>query len=101
MTVVVTGKSGLVVPKSIQRKARIKAGDKIAFAVAGRVISIIPDLPYADDTFTSKQTTQIAKARREMREGKHVSLAELEHALARKRPQKRRKTACGDTAGPA
>jgi bifunctional DNA-binding transcriptional regulator/antitoxin component of YhaV-PrlF toxin-antitoxin module len=53
MPAVVTSKSGLVVPKSVQRKARIKAGDKIVFAVTGRVISIIPELPYAGDTFTS------------------------------------------------
>lgn len=93
MTTLVTSKSGLVVPKSVQRKARIKAGDKIAFAVAGRVISIIPDLPFASDAFSSEQASQIVRARREMREGKHISLAELELALARKRPQKRRKTA--------
>jgi AbrB family looped-hinge helix DNA binding protein len=93
MTVVVTPNAELVVPKSVRRKAGIKSGDRVEFAVSGRVIHIIPKLPYADDTFTPKEAAQIAKARREMREGKYLTLAELEHDLARKRPSRRRKTA--------
>jgi AbrB family looped-hinge helix DNA binding protein len=92
MTVVVTSKGELVVPKSVRRKAGIKTGDRVEFMISGRVINIIPKLPYADDTFSPEEMALIAKARREMREGKYITLAELEHDLARKRPARRRKT---------
>ena len=46
-----------------------------------------------DDVLSRKESALVAKARREMREGKSVTLAELEHDLARKRPPGRRKTA--------
>jgi AbrB family looped-hinge helix DNA binding protein len=91
MTVVVTSTEALVVPKSIRRKAGIKTGDRVEFLVSGSVINIIPKLPYAKDTFTLEETAQIAKARREMREGKFVTLAQLEHDVAHKRPSRCRK----------
>jgi hypothetical protein len=46
-----------------------------------------------DDVLTREESALVAKARREMREGKSVTLAELEHELAHKRPPRRRKTA--------
>jgi AbrB family looped-hinge helix DNA binding protein len=92
MTGVVTSKGELVVPKSVRRRAGIKTGDRVEFMISGRVINIIPKLPYADDTFSSEETALIARARREMREGKYLTLAELEHELAHKRPPRRRKT---------
>jgi AbrB family looped-hinge helix DNA binding protein len=92
MTVVVTSKAELVVPKSVRRKAGIKTGDRVEFLVSGNVINIIPKSPYAKDTFTEEETAKITKARREMREGKFVTLAELENDLASKRPSRRRKT---------
>jgi AbrB family looped-hinge helix DNA binding protein len=50
MTVVVTAKNELVVPKSVRRKAGIKNGDAVEFKVSGRVISILPKaLPGAED----------------------------------------------------
>ena len=92
MTAVVTSKGELVVPKSVRRKAGFKTGDQVEFMICGRVINIIPKLPYADDTFSPEETAMIATARREMREGKYLTLAELEHDLARKRPPRRHKT---------
>lgn len=91
MPSVVTSKTEIVVPKSVRRKAGIRAGEAVEFIVTGRVINIVPKLPYADDTFTPEETALIIKARREMREGKYVTLAELEHDLAHKRPSRRRK----------
>ncbi|HEV2199422.1 MAG TPA: AbrB/MazE/SpoVT family DNA-binding domain-containing protein [Bryobacteraceae bacterium] len=91
MPTVVTSKAEIVVPRSVRRKAGIKAGEPVEFIVSGRVINIIPKLPYADDTFTPEETAQIIRARQEMREGKYVTLAELEHDLARKYPPRRRK----------
>jgi len=93
MPTVVTSKAEIVVPRSVRRKAGIKAGEQVEFIVSGRVINIVPKLPYADDTFTPEETALIIKARQEMREGKYVTLAELEHDLAHKRPSRRRKTA--------
>ena len=46
-----------------------------------------------DDVLTPQESALIAKARREMKEGKYIALTQLEHALARKRQQRRRKTA--------
>jgi AbrB family looped-hinge helix DNA binding protein len=92
MTVLVTSKHDLVVPKSVRRKAGIQSGDRVEFTVSGSVINIVPKLPYAEDTVTSEETAQILQARRQMREGKYVTLAHLEHELAHKRPPRRRKT---------
>jgi hypothetical protein len=44
-----------------------------------------------DDLLTPEESSLIAKARREMREGKYVTLARLEHDLAHQRSQRRRK----------
>ena len=46
-----------------------------------------------DESFSPEEEAQIVKARREMREGNFVTMAELEHVLAHKRPSRRRKTA--------
>jgi AbrB family looped-hinge helix DNA binding protein len=93
MTSVVTPKAEIMVPKSVRRKAGIKVGDQVEFIVSGRVINIVPKLPYANDTFTAEEMSMIGTARKEMREGKSVTLDQLEHDLARKRPSRRRKTA--------
>ena len=92
MTAVVTSKGELAVPKSVRRKAGFKTGDQVEFMISGRVTNIIPKLPYAEDTFSPEETALITKARREMREGKYQTLAELEHDLAHKRPPRRHKT---------
>ena len=55
MTVVVTSKSELVVPRSVRRRAGIKAGDQVEFKVSGGVINIVPKLPSADDEYTPEQ----------------------------------------------
>ena len=93
MTVFIDPKTELVGPKSVRRKAGIKAGDQVEFQVTGRVINIIPKLPLTNETFTTDEEAQILKARKEMREGKFVTLAQLENELANKRPSRSRKTA--------
>lgn len=55
MTVVVTSKSELVVPRSVRRRAGIKTGDRVEFKVSGGVINIVPKLPSADDEYTPAQ----------------------------------------------
>ena len=49
MTVTVKSRNQLVVPESVRRRARIKAGDRLEFKVSGRVITIVPKLAPADD----------------------------------------------------
>lgn len=59
MTVVVTSKSELVVPRSVRRKAGIKTGDRVEFRVSGGVINIVPKLPSASDEYTPAQRRAI------------------------------------------
>jgi len=47
-------KTEITVPKSIRRKAGIKAGDQFEFSVSGRVITILPKQPSGDE-YTSAQ----------------------------------------------
>ena len=93
MTVVVKSKADLVAPKSVRRKAGIKAGDRVEFTVSGSVINIIPRQPSAaDDTLTSEESALVRKAEREMRAGKYVTLAQLRHDLDRPRSRRSRQT---------
>jgi bifunctional DNA-binding transcriptional regulator/antitoxin component of YhaV-PrlF toxin-antitoxin module len=55
MTVIVRPKAELVVPRSVRRRAGIKAGDRIEFKVSGGIINIVPKLPTADDDYTPAQ----------------------------------------------
>ena len=47
MTTVVQEKKQLVVPDSVRRRAKLKAGDEVEFRVSGGVITILPKLPSA------------------------------------------------------
>ena len=68
MTVTLKDKNQLLIPPSVQRRARIKVGDRLQFNVSGGVITIIPELPTADDEYTPKQRriidTRLAKAQK-------------------------------------
>ncbi len=55
MTVVVTSKNELVVPRSVRRKAGIKTGDRVEFKVSGGIINIVPKLPATGDEYTPAQ----------------------------------------------
>jgi bifunctional DNA-binding transcriptional regulator/antitoxin component of YhaV-PrlF toxin-antitoxin module len=68
MTVVVKNEKALVIPQAVSRRAGIKNGDKLEFRVSGGVITIIPELPAADDEYTPAQRrtieARLAKARK-------------------------------------
>ena len=82
----------VVIPREIFETLKLQEGDFVAFSKQANGVLIKPKrLVDPDDTFTSEESALIAKARREMREGKYVTLAQLEHDLARKRPPRRRK----------
>lgn len=55
MTITAEIKNNIVVPGSIQRKAGFRHGDRLEFKVSGKVITIVPEFPNADDEYTPKQ----------------------------------------------
>ena len=61
MTVTLKPKSEITVPKSIRRKAGIKAGDRFEFSVSGRVITILPKSP-VDEEYTPAQRRTVDRA---------------------------------------
>ena len=69
MTTVVKKKTPLVVPPSIRRQAGIKTGDRVEFKVSGDVITIVPELPNADDEYTPEQRRIIDAQLAETRKG--------------------------------
>jgi hypothetical protein len=72
----------------------MREGDFVAFAEKDNGVLIKPKrVMDPDDVLTPEESALVSKARREMREGKYVSLAQLEHDLARKRSARRRKVA--------
>jgi bifunctional DNA-binding transcriptional regulator/antitoxin component of YhaV-PrlF toxin-antitoxin module len=68
MTVTVKNEKALVVPQAVSRRAGIKSGDKLEFRVSGGVITILPELPAADDEYTPTQRrvidARLAQARK-------------------------------------
>jgi AbrB family looped-hinge helix DNA binding protein len=84
----------VVIPRKIFEKLQMRKGDFVAFAEKDNGVLIKPKrVVDPDDVLTREESALVSKARREMREGKYVSLAQLEHDLARKRSARRRKTA--------
>jgi bifunctional DNA-binding transcriptional regulator/antitoxin component of YhaV-PrlF toxin-antitoxin module len=59
MTVIVKNKTPLVVPPAVRRRAGLKSGDEVEFRVSGRVITILPKAPPADDEYTPAQRRAI------------------------------------------
>lgn len=55
----VTVKKRVVVPASVQRRAHIKAGDRLEFKVSGGVITIMPKLPSAESEYSPEQRRMI------------------------------------------
>ena len=84
----------IIIPRKIFEKLQMREGDLVAFAQKKSGVLIKPKrLVDPDDVLTREEGDLVSKARREMREGKYVSQAELEHNLARKSSARRRKTA--------
>jgi bifunctional DNA-binding transcriptional regulator/antitoxin component of YhaV-PrlF toxin-antitoxin module len=69
MTVTVKSKEELVVPRAVRQKAGIKVGQRVKFKVSSGIISIIPDLPSADDEYTPAQRRVINARLAEARKG--------------------------------
>ena len=74
MTVTVRAKSALAVPIEVRRQAGIRPGDRLEFKVSGKIITIVPELPKADDEYTPAQRkiidAQLAEAWDDVRKGR-------------------------------
>jgi AbrB family looped-hinge helix DNA binding protein len=85
MTVVVKPKADLVVPRSVRRRAGIKAGDQLEFKVSGGVINIIPKLPPADDEYTPEQRriidARLAESKEDFKKGRTFGPFETPEAM--------------------
>ncbi len=103
MTVTVKNDAALIVPPSVRRQAGIKAGDRLEFRVSGRVITIVPKLPVADDEYTPEQRRrmdqEIAQGLEDIRKGRTYGpfntvqemAASIEANITKSRLRKRRK----------
>jgi len=73
----------VIIPRKIFENLQMREGDLVAFAQKENGVLIKPKrLVDPDDVLTREEGALVSKARREMREGKYVSLAQLEHNLA-------------------
>jgi hypothetical protein len=92
MTTIAKAEAGLVVPSNLQRKAGIKAGDRLKFSVAPNTItiSVIPPPTYKP---TKAELAAIQKGEAEVARGEYVTLPDLLHDMDRNRRKSRTKTA--------
>jgi bifunctional DNA-binding transcriptional regulator/antitoxin component of YhaV-PrlF toxin-antitoxin module len=93
MNVTAKRKNQLIVPPSVQRRARIKNGDQVEYRVSGGLITIIPKLPSADDEYTQEQRrsvdAQLAEGLEDIRKGRVRTFDTAEEMLASMKGRKR------------
>ena len=74
MTITLKAKAPLVVPPSVQRKARLKVGDQVEFRATPGKITIVSKPPVADDEYTPEQRriieAQLAEGLEDIRRGR-------------------------------
>jgi bifunctional DNA-binding transcriptional regulator/antitoxin component of YhaV-PrlF toxin-antitoxin module len=83
MTTIVKNKTEVVVPRSIRRKAGIKAGDQLEFKASSRTITITALEPAYRPT--KAEAAAIRKGEAEIARGEIVTLNELLHDLDHRR----------------
>ena len=84
----------VVIPREMLETLNIREGDLVALQNQPNGVLIKPKKAVdPDDILTPEESALIAKARREMRTGKYVTLTQLEYDVAHKRSPRRRKTA--------
>ena len=92
MGVTIPTKSELVVPRSVRRRAGLKSGQRVEFRVSGGVISIVPELPSADDEYTPDQRRVVNDRLRQARKGPyHGPFASPDEAISFLRREVRRR----------
>ena len=109
MTITLKAKAPLVVPPSVQRKARLKAGDQVEFRAAPGKITIVSKPPAAaataDGEYTPEQRriieAQLAEGLEDIKQGRTYGpfntveemIASIEGNIRKSRPAKKRKRA--------
>jgi bifunctional DNA-binding transcriptional regulator/antitoxin component of YhaV-PrlF toxin-antitoxin module len=107
MTTTLKAKAPLVVPPSVQRKARLKPGDRVEFQAAPGKITIIskPRPAAADDEYTPEQRriieAQLAEGLEDIKQGRTYGpfdtvdemIASIEDNIRKSRPTRKRKRA--------
>ena len=84
----------MVIPRDIFENLDMRKGDLVEVAQRRDSVVIKPKkLTDPDDVLTPHERTLLKKAEREMKQGKYVTLAQLQHDLARKGSRRSRKTA--------
>ena len=84
----------VVIPRELLETLNIREGDFVAFQKQANGVLIKPKrVVDPDDILSPEESAQIARARREMRAGRGITLAQLEYELAHKHSPRRRKTA--------
>ena len=84
----------VVIPREILETLKLRAGDLVAFAEHKDGVLIKQKrVVDPDDVLSADATALVNKAEREMRQGKYVTLEQLQHDLGRPRSRGRRKTA--------
>jgi hypothetical protein len=91
MTTIAKAETVLVVPPDVQRKAGIKAGDRLKFSVARNTItiSVVGASTYKP---TKAELAGIRKGEAEVARGDYVTLTDLIHDLDGNRRKGRAKT---------
>ena len=75
----------VVIPREMLETLNIREGDFVALQKQANGVLIKPQqVVDPDDVLSPEESALIAKARREMRRGKYVTLAQLEYDLARR-----------------
>jgi AbrB family looped-hinge helix DNA binding protein len=84
----------VVIPREIFEQLRMSVGDFVEITKEENTIVIKPKrVVDPDDVLTPEEGALLKKAEREMRQGKYVTLSQLNNELARKHPSRRRETA--------
>ena len=100
MTTVVKSKTPIVVPEALRRRAGIKPGDRLEFKLSGGIISIIPELPSADDEYTPAQRSVIDAQLKEAAKGPYHGPFDTADAAIKFLHQEIRKRKTGKTKTP-
>jgi bifunctional DNA-binding transcriptional regulator/antitoxin component of YhaV-PrlF toxin-antitoxin module len=80
MTVTVKGKTGLVVPSSVQCRAGIRSGDRLEFKVSSRTITIVP-VEASTYEPTKAELAAIRKGQAAIARGESVGLTDFLNGL--------------------
>ena len=84
MTVTLKPKTEITVPKSVRRKAGIKAGDRFEFTASDGVIKIISqNAATPDDALTPEEAKIVRRGEAQLKRGQSKSWHDIKNALAR------------------